>query len=121
MSQPTELQLQAEAMLASARLTAYVASAGVVVPVAPQWVFEGGLATGRFTAGHPDSLLALDAWRRALPAGYRPSHRAIQTDGGERIEYTVAIRIGDVSVHLIASSPTQLPAAPAYRRELVTA
>jgi hypothetical protein len=107
------------AMLAVARLTQRADTSGVPQDITPTWSYTSGLATGRFEG--PRATIALAAWCKAMPAGYRPSHRTVQTQAGERVEWTVAVTIDDVSVHLIASTPVQLTTPAASRRELVTA
>jgi hypothetical protein len=117
MLQPTELQCQEQAMLAVATITSHMAAAGVPQDVWPAWDFTHGNASGTFP-DDPRSMIALSRWCQALTIEHGIRHRTVQRNGGRVIEWTVSIRVGNISVHIVATSPARTD-APA--RELVTA
>ncbi|MDH6111946.1 hypothetical protein P3T36_006871 [Kitasatospora sp. MAP12-15] len=116
MSQPTELQLQAAAMIAVAKLLSHLSKAGVAQDITPSWNYDGGLATGVFPA-HDRALITLDTWCRRLHRDHRVGHRDVATAAGAQRVWTIATTVDDVSVHISATVPLRTPANTA--RELV--
>lgn len=104
-------------MIAVAAILSRMHTEGVPQDVWPAWSFDHGNPTGAFP-DDPRSMIALSRWCSALGVKHRVGHRAVQQAGGRAIEWTVAVRVGDISVHIIATSSAR---ADADTRELVNA
>jgi hypothetical protein len=116
MLQPTQPRPEdvARAILADADQ----AAAALGLTTAPQWEYDGVTLTGYIPVG-PDAGLALDAWRRALPARHTIESYSVMTVHGPARVCAVSITVGEVPVRLAALTQARaLPAAA--RRELVT-
>ncbi|MGK4583456.1 hypothetical protein [Kitasatospora sp. HPMI-4] len=119
MMQPTELQLQADALAVIAELTAAAIKAGAP-PIAPAWTINGGWVAGHFRSADDSALRTLDRWRRALGAHRVGSYPAAGPEGPLTV-WTVTGVVGEVSVQLTATIPAGAATTRPADRELVTA
>lgn len=104
MHQPTELELQAQALRAVAELTEAAAKAGVPQTITPTWTVTGGFATGHLISADASALRVLDAWRRITRGGRIETATRPGPDGPRRV-WALALTYLDVSVHLYVSVP----------------
>ncbi|MGE7432786.1 hypothetical protein [Kitasatospora sp. NPDC001175] len=117
--QPTELQLQADALMVIAELADAAIEAGAP-PIAPTWTIHGGLVSGHFRSADDTALRVLDRWRRALGAHRVGSYSAAGPEGPLTVWVVNGI-VGEVSVRLTAAIPPAATTSRPADRQLVTA
>jgi hypothetical protein len=112
MPNPSNSQLQAEAMLVIARLTQDAARANS--PITPFWCFYENAAytSGRITGGGNEAIDAFDIWRTLVGPHVLDSAVVRDIENGERREYSFRAIVDEVSFRLSVAVPLHLDRVP---------